>query len=35
MSIKKEEMVPLADMVLASLERDQPQIMAENPTFTV
>ena len=35
MSIKKEEMVPLADMVLASLERDQPQIMAKNPTFTV
>ena len=35
MSIKKEEMVPLADMVLASFERDQPQIMAENPTFTV
>ncbi|MEC4049860.1 hypothetical protein OX284_010510 [Flavobacterium sp. SUN046] len=35
MSIKKEEMVPLADMVLASLERDQSQIMAENATFTV
>lgn len=35
MYAKKEEMVPLADMVLASLERDQPEIMAENARFTV
>lgn len=35
MYVKKEEMVPLADMVLASLQRDQSEIMAENATFTV
>ncbi len=35
MYVNKEEMVPLADMVLASLQRDQPEIMAENATFTV
>ena len=35
MSIKHEEMVPLADMVWASFRRDQALIEAENSTFTV
>jgi hypothetical protein len=34
MSIKHEEMVPLADMVWASFKRDQAEIEAENSTFT-
>jgi len=34
MSIKHEEMVPLADMVWASFKRDQGAIEAENSTFT-
>lgn len=35
MSIKHEEMVPLADMVWASFKRDQALIEAENSTFTI
>lgn len=34
MSIKHEEMVPLADMVWASFKRDRGAIEAENSTFT-
>lgn len=34
MSIKHEEMVPLADMVWASFKRDRAEIEAENHTFT-
>ena len=34
MSIKHEEMVPLADMVWASFKRDQVELEAENSTLT-
>lgn len=34
MSIKHEEMVPLADMVWASFKRDQAELEAENSTLT-
>ena len=34
MSIKHEEMVPLADMVWASFKRDQAEMEAENSTLT-
>lgn len=35
MSIKQEEMVPLADMLIASFERDQTVFQAENELYSV
>lgn len=35
MRIKQEEIVPLADMLISSFERDQPELEAENSFYSV